>query len=189
MTATHHEMANAIRFLAVDAVQAANSGHPGMPMGMADVATVRDGAPVPAHYVWHGLAAKAGQSAAEYPAVTIAVTKKPGENAVDIATAVIDRLDALRGTFIPDGVQATITRNYGATADAKAKLIFPPVVETMNRLRAVVELVTRFYNYSPFISGNKIKENRYVAKIKEESIREIAKMNDKSFARSRSGSI
>ncbi len=40
MTATHKEMANAIRFLSVDAVQAANSGHPGMPMGMADVATV-----------------------------------------------------------------------------------------------------------------------------------------------------
>jgi transketolase len=34
------DMANAIRFLSVDAVQAANSGHPGMPMGMADVATV-----------------------------------------------------------------------------------------------------------------------------------------------------
>ena len=38
--ATHAEMANAIRFLAIDAVEQAKSGHPGMPMGMADVATV-----------------------------------------------------------------------------------------------------------------------------------------------------
>ncbi len=38
--ATHAEMANAIRFLAIDAVEKAKSGHPGMPMGMADVATV-----------------------------------------------------------------------------------------------------------------------------------------------------
>ena len=36
----HNDMANAIRFLAMDAVEAAQSGHPGMPMGMADVATV-----------------------------------------------------------------------------------------------------------------------------------------------------
>ena len=37
---SHAEMANAIRFLAIDAVERAKSGHPGMPMGMADVATV-----------------------------------------------------------------------------------------------------------------------------------------------------
>ena len=40
MTVSERQMANAIRALAMDAVQAANSGHPGMPMGMADVATI-----------------------------------------------------------------------------------------------------------------------------------------------------
>jgi transketolase len=40
MTATPERLANAIRALSMDAVEAANSGHPGMPMGMADVATV-----------------------------------------------------------------------------------------------------------------------------------------------------
>ena len=40
MKVEHKQLANAIRFLSIDAVEAANSGHPGMPMGMADVATV-----------------------------------------------------------------------------------------------------------------------------------------------------
>src|SRR5688572_23137396 len=40
LTASHRDMANAIRALAMDGVEKAKSGHPGMPMGMADVATV-----------------------------------------------------------------------------------------------------------------------------------------------------
>ena len=40
MNKQNKDLANAIRFLSIDAVEKANSGHPGMPMGMADVATI-----------------------------------------------------------------------------------------------------------------------------------------------------
>ncbi len=40
MKKQHKDLSNAIRFLAIDAVEKANSGHPGLPMGMADVATI-----------------------------------------------------------------------------------------------------------------------------------------------------
>lgn len=55
MTPTHRELANAIRVLSMDAVQKANSGHPGMPMGMADIAEVLWNdflAHNPAHPAW-----------------------------------------------------------------------------------------------------------------------------------------
>ncbi len=88
------------------------------PIFLQDVATVRDG-PLPAsHYVWHGIAGKDG---GEYPAVTIAVTKKPGENAIAVADAVMRRVNTLRNTVIPQDVQVAETRNYGATANDKAQ--------------------------------------------------------------------
>ena len=40
MIIQHKDLSNAIRFLSIDAVEKANSGHPGMPMGMADVVTI-----------------------------------------------------------------------------------------------------------------------------------------------------
>ena len=98
----------------------------GRPVYMKDVADVRDG-PLPAsRYVWHG------EGGGEYPAVTLTVTKKPGENAIDVADAVMARVAQLRNTVIPDAVQVAETRNYGASANDKAqkliqKLLFATV--------------------------------------------------------------
>ncbi|MBL8327690.1 MAG: efflux RND transporter permease subunit [Rubrivivax sp.] len=115
--------------------------HAGKPVYLREVATVRDGAAQPARYVWYApgagaqaspppglgtLPSAAGQNPAEgpYPAVTLSVTKKPGQNAVDVARALRLRLDELRNTVLPPGVEAVITRDYGETAGEKAaKLI------------------------------------------------------------------
>jgi multidrug efflux pump subunit AcrB len=56
--------------------------------------------------------------------VTITVTKKPGENAVDVASSVRQRVESLRNTVIPANIETTVTRDYGETAAEKAnKLI------------------------------------------------------------------
>jgi multidrug efflux pump subunit AcrB len=96
----------------------------GKPVYLRDVAEVHDG-PLPAsRYVWHGVAGRDGAPSAEYPAVTIAITKKAGENAIDVANAVMRRVDALHNTVIPADMQVAETRNYGASANDKAvKLI------------------------------------------------------------------
>ncbi len=100
--------------------------HAGRPVFLRDVALVSDGPPPPQRYVWYGTA---GKQAAEFPAVTLSVTKKPGENAVDVTSSLRARIEELKNTLIPDGVGVEITRDYGATADEKAvklieKLVF-----------------------------------------------------------------
>jgi multidrug efflux pump subunit AcrB len=85
------------------------------PVFMGDVARVEDGPDQPDRYVWFG--SKDG----EFPAVTVQISKKPGVNAADVANGVIDRVASLKGTVIPDGVEVTVTRNYGETANDKAQ--------------------------------------------------------------------
>ena len=104
--------------------------HNGAPVYLSDVATVRLGADQPEQFVWFGTGAAFAQNQkGEFPAVTIAIAKQPGTNAATIADQVIERVEQLRGLFIPDGIEVTVTRNYGATATDKAmtlikKLIF-----------------------------------------------------------------
>jgi multidrug efflux pump subunit AcrB len=110
------------------------------PVFLRDVADVRDGPPPATRYVWHGVPARDGRPAAEYPAVTLAITKKAGENAIDVADAVMRRVDALRNTVIPADVQVAQTRNYGATADDKARKLIQKLLFATASVVALVFL-------------------------------------------------
>ena len=100
----------------------------GQPVYLADVASIRQGGDLPTRYVWHQ--PRGGASA---PAVTIAIAKQPGRNAADITGSIARRIESMRGTVIPDGIQVEITRDYGQTATDKAqKLIQKLVFATMS---------------------------------------------------------
>ncbi|MFZ3081608.1 efflux RND transporter permease subunit [Rhodoferax ferrireducens] len=111
----------------------------GLPVYLREVARIETGAQLPQRYVWFtpgaGTAATAAakpstassapasaalQAGSVYPAVTISVTKKPGENAVDVSSAVRDRIESLRNTVIPSNIETSITRDYGESAAEKA---------------------------------------------------------------------
>ncbi len=97
----------------VAAVVMASSG--GRALTVGDVAGVEDGDAEPTSYVRfqsreHGTA----------PAVTIAVAKRKGTNAIDVSHRVGQKLQTLRGTLVPADVQMTLTRDYGETAAEKS---------------------------------------------------------------------
>jgi multidrug efflux pump subunit AcrB len=84
------------------------------PIFVRDVAEVKDGGEEPAQYVRYS------DGNGFYPAVTIAVSKRKGTNAVTVAENVLSRLEPLRGSVIPSDVEMTITRHYGDTAKEKS---------------------------------------------------------------------
>ncbi len=112
--------------------------HNARPVFLRDVANVRDGAMPPSRYVWHGVAGVDGAAGAEYPAVTLSITKKAGENAISVANAVMRRVEVLRNTVIPANVQVAETRNYGATANDKAQKL---ITKLLFATASVVALV------------------------------------------------
>ncbi len=106
----------------------------GRPVFLKDVAELHDGPPAPVRTVWHG------QGGQEFPAVTLQITKKPGENAIDVANALSARMEELRNTVIPDAVQVVETRNYGATANDKAQKLIQKLLFATASVVALVFL-------------------------------------------------
>ena len=94
----------------------------GRPVFLGDVAKITDGTEEPASYVLHvpGRAAGAGHSGQAYPAVTVALAKRKGTNAVSLADAVLEYVGRYRQAWLPAAVHLEVTRNYGETAADKS---------------------------------------------------------------------
>ncbi len=92
----------------------------GKPIYIRDVAKVIDDAEEPSQYVLFR-----SPTTGEQPAVTIAVAKRKGTNAIRIAEHVLAKVDSLKGVMIPGDVDISITRHYGRTAAEKSnELLF-----------------------------------------------------------------
>ncbi len=87
----------------------------GRAVQVQDLARVIDGDAEPTTYVtFHS------REGGSHPAVTIAVAKRKGTNAIEVAHRVEQKLATLRGTLVPHDVNVTVTRNYGETAAEKS---------------------------------------------------------------------
>src|SRR5262245_32394191 len=99
------------------------------PVFLGDVAHIEDGGEEPSQYVRY---ASAGDPVLR-PAVTLAISKRKGANAVDVADRVLARIDGVRGSLLPSDVQLSITRNYGETAAEKSnELLFHMLIAVIS---------------------------------------------------------
>jgi len=113
------------------------------PIYLKQVAKIIDGPEVPQNYVSLGFgkgSAKSSEYKSEYPAVTISVAKRKGADAMKIAEVIIDKVDHLRSTLIPDDVHVEITRNYGETASHKVSELLLHLIGSIIAVTIVVML-------------------------------------------------
>jgi multidrug efflux pump subunit AcrB len=96
----------------------------GRPVYVRDVANVVVGAKPLEQRAWN-FSKGAGGTLERTPAVTVALAKRAGANAVVISSRIVQRLAELKGNQLPDDVEVAVTRNYGETANEKAnELLF-----------------------------------------------------------------
>ncbi|HEM47125.1 MAG TPA: efflux RND transporter permease subunit, partial [Alphaproteobacteria bacterium] len=104
----------------------------GRPVYVKDVADIVVGAAPLEHQAWHMEPAADGELEI-VPAVTLAIAKREGANAVDVADELLERLEIVREGLVPDEVAVHVTRNYGETAKEKAdELLFHLGIATVS---------------------------------------------------------
>jgi len=108
------------------------SARDGRPVYVRDVAKVVIGRKQLEHNVWQMTKDKTGRLR-RYPAVSIAIAKRAGANAVVISQKIIQRLHEMRGRLLPKALNVAVTRNYGETANDKAnELLFHLALATIS---------------------------------------------------------
>ncbi len=113
------------------------------PIYLKQVARILDGPELPQNYVSLGFgkgSVKSSEYKSEYPAVTISVAKRKGADAMKISEVIIDKVDHLRATLIPDDVHVEITRNYGETASQKVSELLWHLIGSIFAVTIVVML-------------------------------------------------
>jgi len=116
----------------------------GRPIHLRDVAEIRDGPEEPADYVLLGFGRGAAEQApsrtGDLPAVTITVSKRKGKNAVVVADRALEKVERLKGTVVPSGVEVTVTRNYGETAQDKSNELLKHLLLATLSVTALIAL-------------------------------------------------
>jgi len=113
------------------------------PIYLKQIASVQDGPELPKNYVslGFGKASEKGEEyKSEYPAVTIAVAKRKGADAMKISDIILNKVEHLRKDLIPDDVHVEVTRNYGETASHKVSELLMHLIGAIIAVTFVVML-------------------------------------------------
>jgi multidrug efflux pump subunit AcrB len=119
------------------------TSYDGRPVYLQDVANVVHGSDQVDHRSWH-LSPDESGALQKRPAVSLALAKRQGSNAVAIADGLLAQLERIKGRLVPDGIDIVVARNYGETAREKAdELLFHLVLASVS----IVALLTLFLGW------------------------------------------
>ncbi|MEZ4796492.1 MAG: efflux RND transporter permease subunit [Flavobacteriaceae bacterium] len=113
------------------------------PIYLKQVSKIIDGPEIPKNYVSLGFgqaSEKADAFKSEYPAVTLSIAKRKGADAMKISDVILDKVEHLRKTLIPDDVHVEVTRNYGETASQKVSELLLHLIGAIIAVTIVVML-------------------------------------------------
>lgn len=114
-----------------------------MPIYIKDVAQVTDGPETAKKYVSFGFGEASDlkqKYPSEYAAVTLSIAKRKGADAMQISAKVIDKIETLKTTLLPNDVNVEITRNYGETASHKVSELLMHLIGAILAVTLVVML-------------------------------------------------